>query len=150
MILLLLSACSSPRILEISTKPISRPELTLPNVDVMVSRPVVWHLITQENYEEVFAKLKKSGRPIVLFGITDKGYANLGLNLSDIRALVEQQRAIIVAYEGYYKNAEQAISKANKNINDNKSKAKKLREEEESNGLLDKIGINSLFKKKGE
>jgi hypothetical protein len=36
----------------------------------------------------------------------------LGLNFSDIRALVQQQQAIIAAYEGYYKEAEQALDKA--------------------------------------
>jgi hypothetical protein len=145
--LLLVSGCSSPKVLEISTKPLQRPELTLPKVDVIVSRPVKWTLITPENYEEVFAKLKKSGRPVVLFGVTDTGYGNLGLNLSDIRALVEQQKSIIVAYEGYYKNAEDTITKANKDLEEDKANAKKL-QEEDSGGLLDKVGIGSLFKTK--
>jgi len=44
--------------------------------------------------------------------LTGEGYENLGLNFSDIRALVQQQQAIIVAYENYYKAAEDALDGA--------------------------------------
>lgn len=59
------------------------------------------------------AKLKKDGRPVTLFALTDQGYANLGLTLSDIRAYIEQQKTIILAYENYYKEADKAVNKAN-------------------------------------
>jgi hypothetical protein len=87
-------------------------------------REVKWVIVTEENYKQVFADIKKSGRPIAIFGLTDKGYANLGLNFSDIRAYVQQQKSIIAAYEAYYKGADEAISKANKEIQESNERAK--------------------------
>jgi hypothetical protein len=42
----------------------------------------------------------------VLFGLSAQGYTNLSLNLSDIRALVQQQQEIINAYVNYYETGE--------------------------------------------
>lgn len=86
-------------------------------------REVTWVIITESNYEEVFADLKKNGRPLAVFGLTDQGYANLGLNLSDIRALVQQQQAIIAAYKNYQKSADKVIEEANKAAQENKEPA---------------------------
>jgi hypothetical protein len=47
-----------------------------------------------------------------MFVLTGDGYSNLGLNFSDIRALVQQQQAIIVAYEEYYQQAEETLDNA--------------------------------------
>ena len=117
LVVLLLSSCSStPRLIEVSATPIDKPELTLPKVDRLEMRKVEWVIVTEENWEEVKQQIKKSGRPLALFSITDKGYANLGLNFSDIRALVQQQQTIIAAYESYYKNAEEALDTANKQV----------------------------------
>ena len=66
-------------------------------------RPIEWVIITEANLEQRLEELKASGQPIAVFGITGEGYENLGLNFSDIRALVQQQQAVIVAYENYYK-----------------------------------------------
>ncbi len=116
--LLLVSACSKPvQEIQISAKPVDKPELVLPYADPIQTRDVQWVVITPDNYEEVFAKLAKTGQPIVLFGLTDSGYENLALNLSDIRAFIQQQQAIIVAYEGYYKQSNAAIDAANDKIN---------------------------------
>ena len=94
--LLIISGCSStPTKIEVSAKPIEKPQLTLPNVDELSMKEVTWVIITEENYEKVFADLKKSGRPLAIFGVTDKGYAHLGENLSAIRALIQQQQTII-------------------------------------------------------
>lgn len=101
-----------PKPIEITTKPIDKPELILPNASELNMREVKWILITPDNYQKVFDELGKEGRPVVLFGLTDKGYENLGLNLSDLRAYIQQQKAIMVAYEAYYKSAEAALSDA--------------------------------------
>ena len=53
-------------------------------------RTVDWVIITEENFAEVVAKAKKNGKTIAFFALTDDGYANLGLNFSDIRAYVQQ------------------------------------------------------------
>jgi hypothetical protein len=101
-----------PREIEISTKPVEKPKLELPKADQIRMRNVEWIVINKDNYKEVFDKLSKSGRPIAVFGLTDQGYANLGLNLSDIRAYVQQQQAIIAAYERYYKDADEKLNNA--------------------------------------
>jgi len=49
---------------------------------------------------------------LAVFGLTAQGYENLGLNFSDIRALVQQQQQIIVAYDNYYKASVQALDAA--------------------------------------
>jgi len=75
-------------------------------------RNVEWIVINEANVEAVIAKLNSEGKAFALYALTGEGYGNLGLNFSDIRALVQQQQAIIAAYEGYYKEAEQALDKA--------------------------------------
>ena len=47
-----------------------------------------------------------------MFVLTGDGYENLGMNFSDIRALVQQQQQIILAYERYYRDAEAAMDSA--------------------------------------
>lgn len=101
-----------PQPIEITTKPIDKPKLELPNASELNMREVKWVLVTPDNYQKVFDELNKTGRPVVLFGLTDKGYENLGLNLSDLRAYIQQQKAIMAAYEAYYKSAEEAMADA--------------------------------------
>lgn len=76
-------------------------------------RPVEWVIINEENMEQKLAQLTANGQPLAIFALTGEGYENLGLNFSDIRALVQQQKAIIIAYENYYKEAEAEFEKAN-------------------------------------
>lgn len=112
----LISGCSfltpQPREVQVSTVPVEKPALELPQADELRLRDIEWTLITPDNAEEVFAEAEESGRPVVFFGLTDKGYENLGLNISDIRALVQQQQTIIAAYENYYKESQEALDGA--------------------------------------
>jgi hypothetical protein len=101
-----------PREIQISTTPVEKPKLELPKADRVRMRNIEWVVITKDNYKEVFDNLSKTGRPIAVFGLTDKGYADLGLNLSDIRAYIQQQQAIIAAYERYYKEADTKLNEA--------------------------------------
>lgn len=108
-----LAACSTqPQQIEISSKPIEKPTLTLPPVDEINMRKLEWIVINEDNVEAVIARLAASGKPFAIYGLTGDGYAALGLNFSDIRALVQQQQAIIAAYEGYYAEAEEAMDNA--------------------------------------
>jgi len=114
-LVILLSSCSSLQQVipvEVSTKPVEKPELTLPRVDELRMREVNWIVINKDNVEEIFADLKNKNIPVGVYALTGEQYENLGLNFSDIRALVQQQQAIIVAYEKYYKEAEQTLDKA--------------------------------------
>ena len=122
-LLLLISGCTSmPQRLEVSATPIEKPQLVLPKADQVNMREVKWIVVTPDNWEAAIVELKKTGRPIVIFGLTDQGYEDLGLNFSDIRALVQQQQTIIAAYEGYYNASEQALDSANDSIDDINSK----------------------------
>ena len=112
-ILISLAACSTqPQQIEISSKPIEKPTLSLPPVDELNMRKLEWIVINEGNVDAVIAELAASGKPFAIYGLTGDGYGDLGLNFSDIRALVQQQQAIIAAYEGYYKQAEQAMDNA--------------------------------------
>ena len=62
--------------------------------------------------EEKLAQLTAGGAPLGIFVLTAQGYENLGLNFSDIRAMVQQQQQIILAYENYYKEATRALDEA--------------------------------------
>ena len=75
-------------------------------------RPVEWIIVNENNLEEKIAELTAGGRPLAMFVLTGDGYENLGLNFSDIRALVQQQQQIIIAYENYYQAAEATMDNA--------------------------------------
>ena len=106
-------ACSpQPQVIEVSAKPIDKPELTLPPVDELRLRQVNWVIINKDNLDAKLAELTAGGKPLAMFVLTGEGYENLGLNFSDIRALVQQQQAIIIAYENYYKQAEVELENA--------------------------------------
>lgn len=115
---ILLAGCSSapPRQIEISAKPIDKPQLILPPVNELRLKETTWIIITKENAEEVFAELEKGRKDPVLIGLTDEGYETLSLNLSDIMAILQQQKAIIAAYQNYYEKSEQALEDANSQI----------------------------------
>lgn len=140
--LTLISGCSTPpQRIEVSATPVDRPQLVLPSGDALNMKPVEWIIITPENYEQVFEDLRKTGRPVVLFALTDKGYENIGLNFSSIRAYIQQQKAIIAAYEGYYKNAEEALANANSQIDGVKQQVDSANTTQQEN-----TGIFGIFK----
>jgi hypothetical protein len=114
---LLLAGCSTPvRQIEISAKPIEKPNLILPPAQELRLKDLEWVIITQENAQEVFEQLLKDRKDPVLIGLTDDGYEILSLNYSDIMAYIQQQNAIIKAYRNYYEESEQALQDANKQI----------------------------------
>lgn len=145
--LLLLSSCSlfpkapMPREIQISAKPIPKPKLELPAADQLFFKTIDWILVTPDNYEQVFEKLSETGRPIVIFGLTDSGYENLATNLSGLRAYVQQQQVIIAAYENYYKESNSALDAANAEIEETADEAEAIRDagKEEKPGLFDRI-----------
>ena len=108
--LMMLSGClggaGSTTPLEVVTVPTQRPPLVLPEVDPVSVRPINWIVVTPENVDAVFAQLAQDGENLVLFALTDTGYEDLSLNLSDIRQLIQQQRTVMVAYRNYINNSE--------------------------------------------
>ena len=84
----------------------------MPAVDQVSMRKIEWIIITEANMDEEIAKWTAGGKPLAVFAISAQGYENLGQNFSDIRALVQQQQAIIAAYDNYYKASEEALDNA--------------------------------------
>ena len=78
---------------------------------------------------------------IAFFAITDKGYQDLGLNFSDLRAYVQQQDAIIAAYQGYYKASEDALDDANGQIESAKDQVEE-QQPEDNRTLWEKLRGN--------
>ena len=113
MMIISLVGCSQlPKQIDVSTKPVEKPILVLPPVDELNMRNVEWIVLNENNVDAVMERLQSQGKAFALYALTGEGYGNLGLNFSDIRALVQQQQAIIAAYEGYYSEAEQALDNA--------------------------------------
>jgi len=105
---LLLNGCAGLAVKEISSYKIEKKRAKL---DLAVPQPlelqdVEWIIITKDNAEEVFEKVKSSNGDYALFAVTDKGYEKLSLNLADIRNKLAEQRQIILSYKEYYEGDE--------------------------------------------
>lgn len=107
--LLLLSGCTSfglfgedVKPVEVVTKEQERVKLNLSLPTPLSPRPVEWIVITPENAEETWAKLKESNTDLVVFALTDEGYENLAITMAQVRNLINQQRVIILQYKEYY------------------------------------------------
>jgi hypothetical protein len=103
-----LAACAKPQPepeiatqVEVRTVQVRPPAPIIPSVDQVRMRPVNWIILTPENVEEKFAQIRNG--ELVLFAVTTAGYENIAMNLSDIRALLEQQKRIIAIYESSYR-----------------------------------------------
>ena len=147
-----LSACGTPvKKIEVATAPLERVPLNLPNIDKVNLEDVSWVLITPENAEKVWADLEKKKYDIVLFGLTDKGYENLSVNLAKIRQMVLQQKSVIAAYRNYYDKQSIEIEKQQEKLEElKKEAAKKNKKADEKNSerLTNKLGkgIKNIFK----
>jgi hypothetical protein len=103
---LFLAACSTPEVIEqtpiveVRTVQVPRPAPIVPAVDQLNLRSVNWIIITPNNIEDKFAQINRG--ELVLFAVTTEGYENIALNLSDIRALIEQQQRIIAIYKSQF------------------------------------------------
>ena len=109
LILLLLSSCVGA-VKEISSYKIEkkREPLNLQDPVPLELQDVDWIIITKDNAEEVFEKIKndKNG-DYALFALTDTGYEKLALNFADIRNKLAEQRQIILSYKEYYESEEE-------------------------------------------
>ena len=127
-----LGSCSTltPNVVSYKSEPIEKPALVLPDTSVLELRNADWNIITPEELNGIFDKLKKDGEPVVIYALTTEGYSQLSLNFADILKLVSQQKAIIEAYKEYYEQTE-------KNIDDHNNKTKQA--------PVEKTGIFSNF-----
>ena len=87
---------------EIQKKAVERTPLNLADPQPLKPAAPQWRVITPENQAQVFAELKSKNIDQVLFALTDDGYEELSVDIAQIRALIAQQRDIIVKYREYY------------------------------------------------
>jgi len=86
----------------INKKAVERTRLDLTEPKVLQLKTPQWFIITPENSDEVWKKLKEDGTDLVLFALTDDGYEELAINIAELRSLIAQQRSIIIKYKEYY------------------------------------------------
>lgn len=119
-----LAACAAkkPETIEISTKPVQKPVLSVPRADTLKMRKVKWIIITEKNFKEKTAELFAEGNPVTLFALTERGYENLSLNINDLRTHIEQKNRIIIAYDNYYVQSDSALDNANTMLSQSRRK----------------------------
>ena len=88
--------------IEIQTKAVERTRLDIPFPNPVTAKPIEWIIITPENAEQVWAKLKDANADIVLLGLTDNGYEQLAVTIAELRNMIATQRQIIIKYKEYY------------------------------------------------
>ena len=100
----LISSCSSVKQLEVFKTEVPRAKLDLPDPETPTVNELDWIIITSENAEEVFAKLKEKNIDPVLFGLTDDDYETLAVNFAQIRAYMIKQKLTLDQYRDYYES----------------------------------------------
>ena len=106
LIAILLSSCAAGvKVIDTYTIEKKREPLALEDPKPLELQDVDWIIITKDNADEVFEKIKndKNG-DYALFALTDNGYEKLALNFADIRNKIAEQRQIILSYKDYYES----------------------------------------------
>ena len=104
------SGCTSVRQLDIFKTEVERAPLDLPNPEIPKLEDIKWVIITSENADEVFAKLKEQGKDPVLFGLSDDDYQLLSKNFAQIRAFMIKQGMTLEQYRKYYESDDNTSS----------------------------------------
>ena len=88
--------------IEIQKRAVERTPLRLVDPAPVRGRELEWIIITPENAESVWQRLRESNTDMVLFALTDDGYETLSLTMAELRNFIAQQRAILGRYREYY------------------------------------------------
>tara|TARA_Y100001972_G_C7645247_1_gene324221 strand:+ start:53 stop:415 length:363 start_codon:yes stop_codon:yes gene_type:complete len=102
LITFLISGCASTKQLEIFTKEVERVDLNIPLPPVETLEEVNLIIITSENQEEVFEKMKQAGIDPVIFGYSDEDWELVSKNNVRLRNQLIRYKEIIEAYKEYY------------------------------------------------
>jgi hypothetical protein len=97
---------------EIKTKALDKTPLNLAEPEPIATTPFVWYIVTPENYQEVFKRIAEEDKDVVVFGLSDDGYAELAILFADMRNHINQQRKIIEKYKEYYENKKDTTEKS--------------------------------------
>lgn len=101
------SACGQ-RELEVSTKPIERAPLVVPQPDKMTLQDVQWFVIARgaeagkDGSIETAWQRAKVENADSMFLLTPKNYENLSMNVAKLKAYILQLQAQVDAYKKYY------------------------------------------------
>ena len=104
-----LTSCgSSVQEIQVTTVEVSKTPLNLPNPDPLKLQDVEWIIITKDNANEIFERIKSAGGEYALFAVEDTGYEKLQINFTDIRNKLAEQRQLLLAYREYYEPVDQS------------------------------------------
>ena len=102
-----LTSCSGVKQLSIFKEEVPRQELNLQKPTPLEMEKIHWIIITSENSEEVFAKMKEDGMDPVLFGLTDDDFQLLSKNFARIRNQLKVTNDLLDKYKEYYESSEE-------------------------------------------
>jgi predicted component of type VI protein secretion system len=101
----LLAGCASTKKEPIeSVTVVTKPKLNVKDPPPIDLKDVEWIVVTPENQEAVFAKLKADGKRSVLFALTDEGYREIRLNDAKVLGYMKKQKGLIAALRRYYED----------------------------------------------
>ena len=106
---------------------------------------VKFYVVNEENALATFDKLREKNYDPVIFGVTDDGYEILSVNRAKVLQLVQQQKAVIMAYKEYYEQTRDSINKNNESLSAQERAAEEARTNDEGNGGI--LPDASLFKR---
>ena len=101
---LTMSGCSSIKQLDIFTMEVERQPLDLEKPTIQQLEELKWIIITSENTDEVFKKMKEKGIDPVIFGLSDNDFKLLAKNFAQIRAHMMKLNVMIDEYKDYYES----------------------------------------------
>ena len=99
---LTMSGCSSIKQLDIFTMEVEREPLALEKPEIRQLEKLKWIIITSENADEVFKKMKDEGIDPVVFGLSDKDFQLLAKNFARIRNHLKVTNDLLDKYKEYY------------------------------------------------
>ena len=89
----------------VSTVPLEKTPLALPDPTPLKSKPIQWVVITPANVDTVWERLAQDDHDVVVFALTADGYQQLAVTIAELRNLIATQRVIIQKYREYYEPA---------------------------------------------
>ena len=96
--MILLTGCG----LSVSTKPVDKLPLNIEDPAPLKLEPVHFTVITERNADEIFEKMRKSGKVPALFGMTADDYKQLARDIQNIKEYLIKEKLILDEYRKYY------------------------------------------------
>ena len=113
-----LSGCASLNLfgprekpITVSTVPLEKTPLALPDPAPLRTKPIEWVIITPDNAEAVWKRIAENDDDVVVFALTADGYQQLAVTIAELRNLIATQRVIIQKYRDYYEPAKPSEQK---------------------------------------